>query len=102
MVHSGLRCDSIMFDGQVATPQRRNLLYDGQHYHVITNLTGAGDKKYVCHALTEVAGGARSTCDASCDACFAITPASTAMSRSPATSVTDILEKPRASKIIDN
>jgi hypothetical protein len=28
VVYSGLRCDSIMFDGQVATPQRINLLYD--------------------------------------------------------------------------
>jgi hypothetical protein len=40
VVYSGLRCDSILFDGQIATPHRINL-YDDQHYHVITNLTAA-------------------------------------------------------------
>jgi len=30
-----------MFDGQVATPQRINLVYDDQHYQVITILTAA-------------------------------------------------------------
>lgn len=48
VVYSGLRCDSIMFDGQVATPWRINLLYDGQHYHVITNVTAAMAKRQVC------------------------------------------------------
>jgi hypothetical protein len=48
VVYSGLRCDSIMFDGQVATPQRINLLYEEQHYHVITNLTAAmGKRKFI-------------------------------------------------------
>jgi hypothetical protein len=32
VVYSGLRCH-IMFEGQVTTPQRINLLYDGQHLH---------------------------------------------------------------------
>jgi hypothetical protein len=41
VVYSGPRCDNIMFDGQVATPQRINLLYDDRHYLVITNLTAA-------------------------------------------------------------
>ena len=41
VVYSGLNCDSTMFDGQVATSQRINLLYDDQHYNVITNLTAA-------------------------------------------------------------
>ena len=39
VVYSGLRCDSITFDGQVASPEKINLLYDDGHYHVITNLT---------------------------------------------------------------
>jgi hypothetical protein len=30
-----------MCDGQVATPQRINLLYVAAHYHVITDLTEA-------------------------------------------------------------
>ena len=61
VVYSGLRCDSIMFDGQVTTPQRINLLYDGQHYHVITSLTVTMAKGYVCLRVTKVVREARST-----------------------------------------
>jgi hypothetical protein len=50
VVHSGLRCDSITFDGQVTTSQRISLLYDGLHYHVITNLTAAMANRYLCPA----------------------------------------------------
>jgi len=45
VLYSGLRWDSIMFDGQIATLQRINLLCDGQHYHIITNLTAAMAKQ---------------------------------------------------------
>jgi len=41
-----------MFDWQVASRQRINLLYDA-HYHVITNLTAAMTKRYVCPACNE-------------------------------------------------
>jgi hypothetical protein len=45
-VYEGLNCDSIMFKGQVESSNRLNLLYDvTQHYHVITNLTGAMTKR---------------------------------------------------------
>jgi len=54
VVYSGLRCDNIMFDGQVATSQRMNLLYDGEHYHVITKLTAAMAKRYMCPSATRV------------------------------------------------
>ena len=75
VVYSGLQCDNIMFDGQVATPQRINLLYDDQHYHVITNLTAAMAKRYVCPACNKgCERGAQHKCDASCDACSAIPP----------------------------
>jgi hypothetical protein len=74
VVYSGLRCDNIMFDGQIATPQRINLLYGGQHYHVITNLTPAMAKRYVCPACNiGCERGAHHKCDASCDAC-SVTP----------------------------
>lgn len=66
-----------MFDGQVATLQRINLLYDSQHYDVITNLTAAMAKRYVCPACNEgfcSSNGAQHECDASCDACSAILP----------------------------
>jgi len=75
VVYSGLRCDNIMFDGQVATPQRINLLYDDQHYLVITNLTAAMAKRYVSPACKKgCERGAQNKCDASCDACSAISP----------------------------
>jgi hypothetical protein len=72
-VYSGLRCD--MFDGQVATPQRINLLYDDRHYHVITSLTAAMAKRYMCPAGNKgCERGARHRCDASYDTCSAIPP----------------------------
>jgi len=39
-----------MFEGQVASVKRINLLYDDveRNYHVITNLTGAMARKWVC------------------------------------------------------
>ena len=74
IVYSGLRCD-IMFDGQVTTSQRINLLYDGQNYHVITNLTAAMAKRYVCPACNKgCSRGKQHRCDASCDAYTAILP----------------------------
>jgi hypothetical protein len=64
-----------MFDGEVATPQRINLLHDGQYYHVITNLTAAMAKRYVCPACNKgCSSGEQHRCDASCDACTAIPP----------------------------
>jgi len=48
-------------------------LYDGQHYHAITNLTEAVAKRYVCPACNKrCRRGAQHRCDASCDACSAI------------------------------
>jgi hypothetical protein len=43
VVYTSLNCDSIMFEGQVETTDRINLLYDDvtRHYHVIGNLTAA-------------------------------------------------------------
>jgi hypothetical protein len=52
VVFSGLNCEDVMFDGQVQTEKRINLLYDdvASHYHVILNITGAMAKRYVCKA----------------------------------------------------
>jgi hypothetical protein len=43
VVYDGVNCDSILFEGQVESSQRLNLLYDDvtRHYHLITSLTGA-------------------------------------------------------------
>ena len=50
VVFAGLNCDKIYFDGQVQSEKRLNLLYDDvdHHYHVITNVTGAMARQYVC------------------------------------------------------
>jgi len=43
VAYRGLSCEDIMFEGQVDSPERLRILYDGieRHYHVITKLTGA-------------------------------------------------------------
>ena len=48
VVYGGLDCREIIFDGQVTSEKRINLLYDdvNRHYHVIANLTGAMVKRY--------------------------------------------------------
>jgi hypothetical protein len=61
VVYSGLKCENIMFDRQVTSPQRINLLYDGQHFHVINNLTAAMTRRYVCPACNKGLRAARST-----------------------------------------
>jgi hypothetical protein len=50
VVYGGLNCEQIIFDGMVDSERRLNLLYDDvtRYYHVITSLTGAMAKRYVC------------------------------------------------------
>jgi len=47
VVYRGLTCEDIMFEGQVDSPKRLNILYDKveRHYHFIPKLTGAMAKK---------------------------------------------------------
>jgi len=47
VVYQVLSYDNIMFEGQVESAKRLNLLYDDvdRHYHVITNLTGSMAKR---------------------------------------------------------
>ena len=66
-----------MFEEQVDSPKKINLLYDDveQHYHVIVNITGALAKKYVCK---ECNNGSRQdvmrVCDQTCSDCMARPP----------------------------
>ena len=55
VVYKGVKCDSIMFEGQVGSSKRIHLLYDDvtRHYHVIANLTGVMAKRYVCKACNK-------------------------------------------------
>jgi hypothetical protein len=57
VVYAGLNCDQIMYDGEVDSSTRINLLYDDvtRHYHVINTLTGAMQRSsYVKRAMTVV------------------------------------------------
>ena len=64
-----------MFDGQLATPQTINLLYNGLHHHVIMKLTAAKAKRYIWPACNKGwERGAQHRCDAPCDACSVILP----------------------------
>jgi hypothetical protein len=71
VVYSGKNCDSIMFEGQIESSRRLNLLYDDvtRHYHVIGSLTGALAKRYVCKACNK---GCRSDVTHVCDQTVAI------------------------------
>jgi len=55
IVFGGLNCEDIVFDGQVETEKRINLLYDDvpHHYHVINSVTGALSRKYFCKGCTK-------------------------------------------------
>ena len=49
VLYQGLSCDNFMFEGQVDSSKRLNILYDDveRHYHVTANLTGAMAIRYV-------------------------------------------------------
>ena len=49
-VYQGLACEDVIFEGQVDSPKKINLLYDDveQHYHVIVNIKGRdGEEVYM-------------------------------------------------------
>ena len=50
LVFGGLNFEDIVFDGQVESEKRINLLYDDvtHHYHVINSVTGALSRQYFC------------------------------------------------------
>jgi len=50
VAYHGLSCEDIMFEDQVDSPKRINLLYADveRHCHVIANLTAATTRRYVC------------------------------------------------------
>jgi len=99
-VYQGLRCDDIMFEGQVDASKRINLLYDDieRRYHVTINVTRAMAKYYVCKACNKSCSSEKHT---SVNRRVAIVwPALRARSPkfvSPAMSETGILEVGRVS-----
>ena len=55
VVYHELNCDNIIFEGQVDSTKRLNILYDDveHQYHVIANLTAAIARKFVCEGCKE-------------------------------------------------
>jgi len=84
-----------MYEGQVDASKHLNLVYDDveRHYHVVTNLTGAMAKRYVCKACHKSSmSDVTHVCDQSCSDCNVSPPCAFSVTRFPATIVTDILE----------
>jgi len=77
VVFGGLNCEDIVFDGQVVSEKRINLLYDevANHYHVINNVTGALSRKYVCKGCNkECKSGVTHRCQETCSDCRSVSP----------------------------
>jgi len=74
IAYHGLCCEDIMFEGRVDTVKEINLIYDdvGRHYHVITNLTGAMARRYVCKGCNRsCTRDVTHVCDQTCSDCMA-------------------------------
>lgn len=101
LVYSGLRYDSILLNDQIATLKRMKMLYDGYHFHVLSNVTGAIAKRYVCFACNVGCERVeKHRCDELCDTRSAITPCIPNNDNIPATGAPEISETPSTSRII--
>ena len=77
LVLGGLKCEDMVFDGQVESGKRINLLYDevSRLYHVITSLTGALAKEYLCRGCSKgYTLHAIQKCHQTCIDCMSIPP----------------------------
>ena len=103
VVFQGLGCDDIIYEGQVDSSKHLNPLYDDveRHYHVITNLTGAMAKRYVCKACHKSCRrDITHVCDQTVATVWRALRARSPALVSPAMIVTDILEVGRVSPTI--
>ena len=77
VVFGGLQCEDIIFEGQVVSEKRVNLLYDEatRHFHVIANLTGAMSKRFICEGCSKSCrSGVTHKCSEACSDCLSIPP----------------------------
>ena len=66
-----------MFDGQVESEKRINLLYDDvkTHFHVINSVTGALSRRYVCKGCNKGReSGVTHKCHGTCSDCMSNPP----------------------------
>jgi len=77
VVYGGLNCEDIIFEGQVVTENRLNLVFDDvtRHYHVIANLTGAMSKQFTCKGCSKSSrSGVTHKCSEACSDYLSIPP----------------------------
>ena len=77
VVFVGLNCEDIVFDGQVQSEKRINLLYDGvkHNYHVINSVTGALSRRYVCKGCNKgCESGVTHRYQETCSDCMSVPP----------------------------
>ena len=75
VVYGGFNCEDIIFEGQVTSGNRINLLYNDveRHFHVIAYLTCAMTKRYVCEGCnTSSRSGAKHQFREKCTDCMSI------------------------------
>jgi len=95
VVYQGFGCDDTMFEGQVDSSKRLNLLYHDvkRHYHVIVNLKGAMVRPYVFSARHKSCRrDLKHVCDQTCSDCMARPPCTFSDVRSPCHECNNILE----------
>jgi hypothetical protein len=84
VVYTGLRSDSIIYEGQVDAPKTFNLLLDEEKHHVINNLSGAFAKGYVCEACNKSCRtDVTHICDQICSDCHQSPPCIVSDTRVP-------------------
>jgi len=86
IVYHGLSCNDIMFEGQVDTSRRLNILYDDVecHYYVTVKLTASMAKKYVCKGCNKACtSDVTNVCVQTCSACMSCPPCAFAEVRIP-------------------
>jgi len=84
-----------MFEGRVESVKHVNIIYDDveRHYHVITNLTVAMAKKYVCKACNKICRSDVShVSDQTCSDCATISPCVFRGNRIPCENAIDTFE----------
>ena len=77
VVYSGLNCKSIVYQGNVESHKRINLLFVEipRNYYVISNLTGAKAKRYVCEGWNKGCSyGVEHTWEPTCNDCMVSPP----------------------------
>ena len=93
VVYHVLSCENILFEGQVDTSKKLNILYDNVEHHVVAKLTGAMARQYMCKGWNKACtSDVTHACDQTCSDCMASPPCVFSNVRIPVPNATDIFE----------